>query len=448
MDRFIPQFYTLVCQLLQSLSGSSSSRWSHDESGDPLISEWLQADLNADQLLSYFPSHLRKSLVSHSHSTGGGRRRGKSSEGVFKSVSISELLAHFKSYVRRHEAEACERKLLAGKTKLLESLTERNAHLEEQVLGMRRTEIPDSHQLTNGHPPHHQNGTTGHSTTLEKGEGEEEARLKKMLRKSNARVEELLATNNQWAIEAGERASKVAILQIELQDAQKDNQSLRKTRHTTAPSVVGGAGGITRSEFTSNGDVVETNSRTEQEKQLKQERDAAVRENERLKAELVEERSGREEDRDEIEELRDRVANLRVQATSKMPTVKELTALSSENRQLREKAERDKAQIEALVQKLETLQNKLQMQHSSNLSSCEGSLLNEAATNQSGVLVESLAKEDDLNGVGNSHCYHDNRQGQGRKQAPIFIDDTPMAQKKPPFPWDTQAAATTHTMEL
>ena len=141
MDRFIPQFYTLVCQLLQSLSGSSSSRWSHDESGDPLISEWLQADLNADQLLSYFPSHLRKSLVSHSHSTGGGRRRGKSSEGVFKSVSISELLAHFKSYVRRHEVEACERKLLAGKTKLLESLTERNAHLEEQVLGMRRTEV-------------------------------------------------------------------------------------------------------------------------------------------------------------------------------------------------------------------------------------------------------------------------------------------------------------------
>ena len=41
-----------------------------------------------------------------------------------------------------------------------------------------------------------------------------------MLRKSNARVEELLATNNQWAIEAGERASKVTILQIELQDAQ------------------------------------------------------------------------------------------------------------------------------------------------------------------------------------------------------------------------------------
>ena len=141
MDRFIPQFYTLIFQLLQSLSVGSGSRWSHDESGDPLISEWLQADLNVDQLLSYFPSHLRKSLVSHSHSTGGGRRTGKNSEGVFKSVSISELLAHFKSYVRRHEAEARERKLLTGKTKLLESLTERNAHLEEQVLGMSRAEV-------------------------------------------------------------------------------------------------------------------------------------------------------------------------------------------------------------------------------------------------------------------------------------------------------------------
>ena len=77
-----------------------------------------------------------------------------------------------------------------------------------------------SHQLTNGHPPHHQNGTTEHSTTLEKREGEEMARLNNMLRKSNARVEELLATNNQWAEEAEERASEVTVLQIQLQDAQ------------------------------------------------------------------------------------------------------------------------------------------------------------------------------------------------------------------------------------
>ena len=84
------------------------------------------------------------------------------------------------------------------------------------------------------------------------------------------------------------------------------------------------------------------------------------------------------------------------------------------------------------------------MQHSSNLSSCEGSLLNEAATNQSGVLVESLAKEDDLNGVGNSTVTTTTAKARAGKQTPIFIDDTPMAQKKPPFPWDTQAAATTH----
>ena len=41
------------------------------------------------------------------------------------------------------------------------------------------------------------------------------------------------------------------------------------------------------------------------------------------------------------------------------PTVKELAALSSENRDLRESAERDKATIEALVQKLKTLQDKV-----------------------------------------------------------------------------------------
>ena len=62
--------------------------------------------------------------------------------------------------------------------------------------------------------------------------------------------------------------------------------------------------------------------------QLKQERDAAMRENERLKAELVEERSGREGDRDEIEEMRDRVANLRVQATSKIVSVSSLSSIT------------------------------------------------------------------------------------------------------------------------
>ena len=41
------------------------------------------------------------------------------------------------------------------------------------------------------------------------------------------------------------------------------------------------------------------------------------------------------------------------------PTVKELAALSSENRDLRESAERDKATIEALVQKLKRLQDKV-----------------------------------------------------------------------------------------
>ena len=147
MDRFISQFYTLISQLLQSLSvnGSSDdsrrrgSRWSRDQSCDPTISEWLQGDLNPEQLLSYFPSHLRKYLVDHS--SRGGRRRGEGGERGFESVSISEMLAHFKNYVRKHEGEAQQRRLLAGRAKLLQSLTERNAHLEEQVLEMSRAEV-------------------------------------------------------------------------------------------------------------------------------------------------------------------------------------------------------------------------------------------------------------------------------------------------------------------
>ena len=52
--------------------------------------------------------------------------------------------------------------------------------------------------------------------------------------------------------------------------------------------------------------------------QLERERDEAWRESGRLKAQLEEERRGREEERDEIEELKDRAANLRIQAQSKM----------------------------------------------------------------------------------------------------------------------------------
>ena len=51
-------------------------------------------------------------------------------------------------------------------------------------------------------------------------EKEEVAHLKKMLRRANAHVEELVATNQQWALEAGEKASEKTVLQIQLQDAQ------------------------------------------------------------------------------------------------------------------------------------------------------------------------------------------------------------------------------------
>ena len=134
MDPFTAQFHTFVCQLLQSLS-VGGTRGSRDGSHDPPISEWLRVDLNADQVPSYFPSHLRKSLGGSRGNRSHGNRRG------FEVVRLSELLGHFKSHVRRSEAEARERKLLAGKTKLLQSLTERNAHLEDQVLAMSRAQV-------------------------------------------------------------------------------------------------------------------------------------------------------------------------------------------------------------------------------------------------------------------------------------------------------------------
>ena len=61
-----------------------------------------------------------------------------------------------------------------------------------------------------------------------------------------------------------------------------------------------------------------TQLQRERERERERERDVAVRECQALKAQLAEEMRGREEDKDQIEELKDRVANLRVQAQGKM----------------------------------------------------------------------------------------------------------------------------------
>ena len=130
MDPFIAQFYRLICQLLQSVGGRESHTASSHNSS---LSKWLHVDLNADQILTYFPSHLRKSLASHTHSCGPRPNR----DGL-ETFKLSEFLGLFKSYVRQCEAETRERRHLAGKAKLLQSLTARNAELEDQVLEFSR----------------------------------------------------------------------------------------------------------------------------------------------------------------------------------------------------------------------------------------------------------------------------------------------------------------------
>ena len=73
--------------------------------------------------------------------------------------------------------------------------------------------------LSNGHPPHPHNLDRPSAINPERGEGGEVAGIKKQLVKSEAQVKELVTTNEQWAIEAGEKASEITVLQIQLQDA-------------------------------------------------------------------------------------------------------------------------------------------------------------------------------------------------------------------------------------
>ena len=130
IDPFLIQFYTFICQLLQTLTGQQS----HDASHDLSISDWLRADLNADQVLSHFPSLLRRSLTNRDH-----RHRDK--RDGFETVKLSEFLGHFKTYVRRCEAVRQERRAAAENTKLLQSLTARNTDLEQQMLSVNTAQV-------------------------------------------------------------------------------------------------------------------------------------------------------------------------------------------------------------------------------------------------------------------------------------------------------------------
>ena len=138
MEPFLSLFYTFLTQLLQSnpttYDDDGSGMSSHDPSPAPSVPGWLKLDLRPDQVLAYFPSTHRRSIKSASSSSDSYERGGKEME----AIPLSRLLSLFKSYVKRNEAGAGERKMLAGRAKLVESLTARNTQLEEDVWRLRK----------------------------------------------------------------------------------------------------------------------------------------------------------------------------------------------------------------------------------------------------------------------------------------------------------------------
>ena len=125
MEPFVVQFCVFINQLLLSDAAWSGKR-SHDASPSPLLPAWLQLDMTRDQVLAFFPSQIRKSIKS------------SSSSDKFELVSLSSLVSQFKSYVKKYESLAHEMKQLKIKAKLVQSLAERNAHLEDEVWEARK----------------------------------------------------------------------------------------------------------------------------------------------------------------------------------------------------------------------------------------------------------------------------------------------------------------------
>ena len=119
MELFIVKFHVFITQLLSHYEKQESS-------GSPLPA-WFHLDLSRDQVLAYFPSHLRRSIKDSSHNHDG-----------LESVSLSDLLGAFKSFVKKYDFVVHENRLLTGKAKLVQSLTERNAHLEDEIWKYRK----------------------------------------------------------------------------------------------------------------------------------------------------------------------------------------------------------------------------------------------------------------------------------------------------------------------
>lgn len=121
MEIFVIQFYHLISQLVLTTKGSASQN-AHPT---PPLPAWLHVDLTGDQIVAYFPHHLQRDVRSSKHDQ-------------VESLSLSALLSAFKSFLKKFESLSRENKLLTSKANLVQSLTERNARLEDEIWSMRK----------------------------------------------------------------------------------------------------------------------------------------------------------------------------------------------------------------------------------------------------------------------------------------------------------------------
>ena len=75
--------------------------------------------------MAYFPHHLQRDIKSTKHDQ-------------VESLSLSALLSAFKTFLKKIESLSRENKLLTSKANLVQSLTERNARLEDEIWSMRK----------------------------------------------------------------------------------------------------------------------------------------------------------------------------------------------------------------------------------------------------------------------------------------------------------------------
>ena len=118
-------FFTFINQLLAE---SGSTELLGASSSSLPIPLWLHVDLTGDQAVAYFPHRLQRS------------KHGYTQDRTVV-VSLSALLSAFKSFVQKYDILLHDNKLLTSKSDLVKTLTERNAHLEEEIWSVRKVRI-------------------------------------------------------------------------------------------------------------------------------------------------------------------------------------------------------------------------------------------------------------------------------------------------------------------